>query len=123
MNLGEIYVELIKQLIPNQKEQLLAGCTIEQILDLEQKLGFVLPDSYKSILRFCNGENWQANSANLFGMHMLSIDEVLWEYEDKISNEFEEDVEVTQPALVQAQKLRMKRIPFACDGGGGLFVY
>jgi cell wall assembly regulator SMI1 len=116
MEIAIEFIELIRSVIPDYQNQLNRGCTIDEIADLENKLQKTLPESYKELLKFCNGEK---ETTLLLGYFMLPIDRVFGEFSFiKSGEDFHTDTQVTQANMVQPSLYSKDRVPFADDASG-----
>ncbi|MEZ0543127.1 SMI1/KNR4 family protein [Fibrella arboris] len=122
MDIAAKFIELITSRLPNYNDQLNSGCSEEKIAHLESIIEKTLPESYKSILLFCNGEKLYPS---IMASYMLPIEEIIPAYNfivNKTDNTDEELV-VTQPTLAQLQKYGLKRVPFAESGSANYLCF
>ncbi|MEZ0611683.1 SMI1/KNR4 family protein [Fibrella sp. WM1] len=115
-NLVEKYTSLVASCIPRLESSMNPGCSPEQIMRLEQELGVELPESYKQLLSWHDGEK---QIKILLGHSFISASEVL-----SIFKRFLEtragirDLKIYQPELILPFYFNKKRVPFAHDHSG-----
>jgi cell wall assembly regulator SMI1 len=104
---------------PQRLEDLMDGISKTEIIELEQKIGFSLPEDYKASLKIHNGD------CHISDYNYLSGDSVIYQWlmmkelleEGKFS-----DFKINYPEknIIQNTWWDLKWIPFAEDSGGNM---
>jgi cell wall assembly regulator SMI1 len=122
-NVTEIWTRLERWLqdnTPTLYESMQKGASEKQIQELEQHLGVILPEDYKTFLKCCNGQSDTAE-AGFYNGELLSSNNVKfqWDIWQKLLNEGSFENSKSKPDKgIRNAWWNPRWIPFTHDGGG-----
>ncbi|MGC5324366.1 SMI1/KNR4 family protein [Brevibacillus sp. SYSU BS000544] len=125
----EKYYTWVEQNFPHLKDCLNKGATAEEISELEQTLGFSLPEDYREFLRIHNGQKSHQETGVeglLGGWTLLSIKDVIqtWEDWNSLQRDFEiggVEFEITSQGHVKPMMWNRHWVPFLVRDGSSLY--
>ena len=106
--------------IPGFNPAFREGLTDDQLSEMEQKTGLILPDEFKALYKLHNGQDYSGNC--LFDYFSLnSIDDIMntWETFKSLEQEFEKDDIKSEPEKgIKDKWCSSKWLPFANTADG-----
>lgn len=114
--------------VPDVADDLAPGCSEHALAALEQQLGTVLPDDFKALYRWHDGQRDEVNSGPFYGLSFLSLDKVKahWQswnsvIEENTADDLQDLSEFCTsqpPDAIKCTYANKGWIPFAYDYGG-----
>lgn len=114
--------------IPEVSADLLPGATEEELRAFSDSIGIELPDQFRQLYAWHNGQGMAVNSGPWYGLNFLPLPRVqheceMWRQVLKKSSpesliELNNTMESTPPRFVRRQYANERWIPFAYDCGG-----
>lgn len=114
----------LKKHLPSVAANLNPGASDAQLDRLEKVIGQPLPEDFRVLYRWRNGQSQHVNTGPWYGLNFLSVDEVIdnWKvHADIIDHEGNNDPnfnESAMPGVVKPVNWNKGWIPFADDSGG-----
>jgi cell wall assembly regulator SMI1 len=118
----------LSEYLPEVLDDLRPGASLEMVQQLESAIGVRLPDSFKNLYLWHDGQNMSTRTGPWYGLRFLPVNRIQKEYEmwQQVLRDSSEEslislnaiMKSTPQQFVKREYANLKWIPFAYDNGG-----